>query len=385
VDTDEASGGGTVRVTRLSVVGLRNLAAQEVELSDGLTLLWGPNGAGKTNLLEATCLAVSGRSCRTRNEREAIAFGEGMARVEAEVCRDRNRHRLLWSLSRSGERRRLIDGKASEGDRETLRPALAIFLPDRLALIKGPPAARRAHLDRFSAAMWPSRGEPRRRYGRALAHRNALLGRVRAGTVPCDSLDAWDQELASAGVELASCRREAVAVLAPEFSAAAGELGVTAGAELRYAPRSEAAEPSRLASELRARREADLARGHTTHGPHLDELVISLAGRPARRFGSQGEQRVALLALLFAERRALLEARGAPPLMLMDDVMSELDPERRAMLAQRLSEGGGQALLTATEAGQLGSEWPHAELAVRGGCAGLASARSDPMHAAVAG
>jgi DNA replication and repair protein RecF len=175
-----------------------------------------------------------------------------------------------------------------------------------------------------------------------------------------------------------------VAALAPEFSTAASDLGVGLGAELRYAPRSEATEPSELSAELSARREGDLVRGHTTHGPHLDELVISLDGRPARRFGSQGEQRMALLALLFAERRALLEARGTPPLMLMDDVMSELDPERRAMLARRLAEGGGQALLTATEPGQLGSEWPHVELAVRGGCAGSAPVRGDPMRAAVA-
>ncbi len=388
VTAEGPAGTLALRVSRLGVVGLRNLVAQELELGDGLTLLWGPNGAGKTNLLEAICLALAGHSCRTRNEREAIAFGESMARVEVEVRRDGHPHRLLWSLNRSGERRHLVDGKATAGERETLRPALAIFLPDRLALIKGPPASRRAHLDRFIAALWPSRAEARRRYGRALAHRNALLGRVRAGAAPGDSLDAWEQELASAGVELASCRREAVAALAPEFSTAAGELGIGDGAELRYAPRSEAAEASQLAAELLARREGDLARGHTTHGPHLDELVISLDGRSARRFGSQGEQRMALLALLFAERRALLEARRAPPLMLLDDVMSELDPERRALLARRLAEGGGQALLTATEPSQLGAEWPHAELAVRRGRAGApsppAEPRSDPMRAAVA-
>ncbi len=364
-----------MRLTRLSVVGLRNLAAQEVELGDGLTLLWGPNGTGKTNLLEAICLALTGHSCRTRNQRETIAFDEDMARVEVEVQADGHSHLLLWSMNRSGERRHLVDGNAIAGERETLRPALAIFLPDRLALIKGPPSGRRDHLDRFVAALWPSRAEARRRYGRALAHRNALLGRVRAGTAPGDSLDAWDRELASAGVELASWRGEAVAALAREFGAAAGELGIGAGAELRYAPRSEAEEASQLAAELLARRKSDLARGHTTHGPHLDELAISLRGRSGRRFGSQGEQRMALLALLFAERRALLEARGAPPLMLLDDVMSELDPERRALLARRLAEGGGQALITATEPEQLGAEWPHAELGVRDG-------RADPTHAA---
>jgi DNA replication and repair protein RecF len=184
-----------------------------------------------------------------------------------------------------------------------------------------------------------------------------------------DSLDAWEQELGAAGVELAAHRHAAVAALAPEFSAALAELGRGDDAELRYAPRSEASDAQQLASELSARREADLARGHTTHGPHLDELVIELGGRSARRFASQGEQRLALLALLFAERRALLEARRAPPLMLLDDVMSELDPERRGLLARRLAEGGGQALITATERGQLGMEWPYAALEVSGGLA----------------
>src|SRR6185436_6171971 len=120
------------------------------------------------------------------------------------------------------------------------------------------------------------------------------------------------------------------------------ELGLAGDAELRYLPRSDAGDPSRLAAELLDRRESDLARGHTTHGPHLDEL------------------RTALLALLFAERRALLEARRAPPLMLLDDVMSELDPTRRELLARRLVEGGGQALLTATETAQLPEACPRA-------------------------
>jgi DNA replication and repair protein RecF len=258
---------------------------------------------------------------------------------------------------------------------------LAIFLPDRLALIKGPPAGRRAHLDRVVAALWPSRSEARRRYGRALAHRNALLGRVRARAATPDSLDAWERELAEAGVELAAHRRAAIAALAPEFAAAVAERGLGDAAELRYAPRSEARDAEELAAELLARRETDLARGHTTHGPHLDELAITIDGRSARRFASQGEQRMALLALLFAERRALLEARRSPPLMLLDDVMSELDPDRRALLTRRLVEGGGQALITATERGQLGVECPHAALEVSAGRAGLPGPRAPDRDA----
>jgi DNA replication and repair protein RecF len=355
------------RLCRLSALGFRNLASQELELADGITLLWGANGAGKTNLLEAVCVVLSGRSCRTRNERELIGFAERLCRVEAVVGEGAGAHQLLWSLSRGGERRHLVDTKPATPEGAHLRPALAIFLPDRLALIKGPPGGRREHLDRLVTALWPSRAEARRRYGRALAQRNALLGRVRAGRASADSLDAWDGELAAAGVELARARRDAVATLASEFAAAAEELGLPGVAELDYRARSQTSEPHQLAAELRDRRELDLGRGHTTHGPHLDDLAISLAGRSVRRFGSQGEQRTALLALLFAERRALLEARRAPPLMLLDDVMSELDPDRRSLLAGRLAEGGGQAILTATEPGQLPVACARMELVIRRG------------------
>jgi DNA replication and repair protein RecF len=356
-----------MNVARITVLGFRSLADQELELGEGMTLLWGPNGAGKTNLLEALCVALSGHSCRTRNEREAIAFREPLARVEVEVEGSGETHRFLWSLSRGGERRHLVDAKPAQDEQLNLRPALGIFLPDRLALVKGSPGGRRDHLDRFVAALWPGRSEARRGYGRALAQRNALLGRVRASAAPPASLDAWDRELAETGAELIRARREAVTALGDEFHAAASELGLAGGADLRYQPRSDAREAAQLAAELLERRESDLARGHTTHGPHLDELQISLGDRSLRRFGSQGEQRTGLLALLFAERRALLEARRGPPLMLLDDVMSELDPDRRELLAQRLVEGGGQAVVTATEPAHLPATCPRVELAVRDG------------------
>jgi DNA replication and repair protein RecF len=378
-----------VKVARIAVLGFRNLAEQELELEEGVTLLWGPNGAGKTNLLEALGVALSGRSCRTRNDRDAIAFAESLARVEVEVRARCETHRFLWSLTRGGERRHLAGGKPVGHEQARLRPALGVFLPDRLALVKGPPAGRRDHLDRFIAAMWPGRVEARRAYGRALAQRNALLGRVRAGAASPGLLDAWDRELAEAGAELIRARGDAVVALADEFRAAAKELGLVGGAELRYAPRSDAGDPAQLTAELLERRESDVARGHTTHGPHLDELSTSLGDRSIRRFGSQGEQRTTLLALLFAERRALLEARRTPPLMLLDDVMSELDPDRRELLATRLAEGGGQAVVTATEAAHLPAACRRSELVVREGRASmrprvLAAEATDAVDAPVA-
>ncbi len=359
--------GQSIRVAALQTLGFRNLAAGGLDLGEGITLLWGPNGAGKTNVLESICLALSGRSSRTRNERETIAFGERLTRIEAEVMDGSGKtHSFLWSLERSGERRHLVDGSPATAEHTELRPSMAIFLPDRLALVKGPPTLRRAHLDRLCAALWPARAESRRRYGRALAQRNALLGRIRSGTASVDSLAAWERELATVGLELIASRREAVDLLAPGFTEAAAELCLPGAASLRYLPRSGAADPEELAAELRERRNTDLARGYTSHGPHLDELAVELAGRPLRRYGSQGEQRAAVLALLFAERRALLEAGRNPPLMLLDDVMSELDARRRAQLGGRLAEGG-QAVLTATEPDHLPGGCERAEVALRRG------------------
>jgi DNA replication and repair protein RecF len=365
-------------VTRIRVLGFRNLAEQEQELGPAITLLWGPNGAGKTNLLEALYTGLAGRSCRTRNDRETITFNEAMARVEVEVTGEGEERTFLWSLARDGERRHLIDGTAATGDAARRRPPLAVFLPDRLALVKGPPSGRRGHVDRLAAALWPARVDARRRYGRALAQRNALLGRIRRNLAPLDSLDAWDFELADAGFDLIQARRDAAELLAPEFASAARELGLPGEGSLRYAPRSAANTREELVDELRDRRAGDAERGYSGHGPHLDDLEVSFEGRSLRRYGSQGEQRSALLALLFAERRALLEARRTPPLMLLDDVMSELDPDRRGLLAERLSDGRGQTLITATEQAHLPTGWDRLELAVRAGSAEPGKAPEAP-------
>jgi DNA replication and repair protein RecF len=172
-----------VHVTAVEARPLRSLQDVRVELTGGIVSLIGPNGAGKTNLLEALYFALSGRSFRTADRRELIPFGAPLARAEATV---RNaggaEHRFLASVSHAEGRRHLLDGNSA--DPTTLirhRPPVAVFSPDRLALVKGPPAERRAHLDRYVAARWPSRADLRQRYGQALAQRNALLARLAAG------------------------------------------------------------------------------------------------------------------------------------------------------------------------------------------------------------
>jgi DNA replication and repair protein RecF len=356
-----------MRVASLATLGFRNLERGELALGAGVTLLHGPNGAGKTNLLEALYMALTGRSCRTRADRETIAFGEPLARAQAVVEEEGERREFLCAVDRSEGRRHLVNGSPAPPGATGMRPALAVFMPDRLALVKGPPAARRSHLDGFVAALHPARGEFRRRYARALAQRNALVGRIRAGAAGPDSLDAWDAELAAAGIELIATRSSAVDTLAPLFAAAATELGLGADSGLAYRPRSSAADASELQSELAERRRSDLARGFSGHGPHLDEVAITVAGRPARRYASQGQQRMALLALLFAEREALIDEGRPAPLLLLDDVTSELDPARRELLCTRLVAGAGQALITATEPDHLPASCPRAEVAVRDG------------------
>lgn len=342
-----------MRVTRLNLRDFRNHERLEVELGPGLTVVWGPNGAGKTNLLEALYFGCTGRSCRTSNERELPRRGAGVTRVTVETAEDSSdeeRHLLEVGLEPGAAKQAKVDG--AEVDtlaRSAARPLLSVFLPERLDLVKGPPSGRRAHIDQVVAGLWPSRAETRAEYSRALAQRNALLGRIRAGSAGPDALDAWDAELARHGVALAADRLLACERLAEPFERLADELGLPEPVELRYRPRSRAADPGGLANELAERRAADLERGFTAHGPHRDEVVLRHAGEALRAYGSQGQQRSALLALLFAERELFLAERGRAPLMLLDDVMSELDGTRRERLTE-LVRGSGQTVITTTEA-----------------------------------
>lgn len=336
-------------VTVVEASPSRSLAEARIELGTGVLSLVGPNGVGKTNLLEALYFALTGRSFRTSDRRDLIPFGGSFARAEATI-RDADgieRH-LLASVSRAEGRRHLLDG--SPADSATLarsRPPVAVFSPDRLSLIKGPPAERRAHLDGFIAARWPSRSELRQRFGQTLAQRNALVARLAAGHGAPSQLDTWDATLAESAAALITARTEAIAELNDPFRDAAAELGLEGGGEVEYAPRA-AGSAEEIRVGLGERREADLRLGRTSWGPHLDEVKFSASTRSLRRYGSQGQQRAGLLALIFAERDVLLAARRVVPLLLLDDVMSELDPDRRERLVERLG-GAGQAVITAAD------------------------------------
>lgn len=338
-----------MRVRAVTVRDFRNYERAELALGDHLTVIVGPNGAGKTNLLEALYFGCTARSPRTSNERELIRRGEAATRVTVEhEDAEGDRHVIEVGFAPGDPKRLRVDGAPVTSLAPPVeRPLVSVFLPERLALVKGPPSPRRAHVDQLVAALWPARSQARTVYSQALAQRNALLGRVRSGVVGADALAPWERTLAQHGIELMAARREALELVAPPFAARAAELGLPGGAELRYRPRSPSTEPDGLEAELRERRGADLERGFTAHGPHRDDMRLLHAGDSLRSYGSQGQQRTALLALLLAERDLLASERGRAPLMLLDDVMSELDDERRERLAEQLA-GDGQALLTAT-------------------------------------
>ena len=341
-----------MRVLSVQLRDFRTYARAEAGIGAGLTVVHGPNGAGKSNLLEALYYGCTARSPRTRNDRELIRFGAQAARVSLRLADAADAHELSVGFgtepgSTQPVKRMTADGAPVERllDVET-RPLVSVFLPDRLELVKGPPAVRRAHLDQVVAAIWPLRANTRRQYSRVLAQRNALLGRIRSGRGSDATLASWDRELAATALELRADRAAAVALLAEPFADRAAQLGCSGAIAIEYRPRSRAVDEDEYVAELRERLPADIERGFSGHGPHRDALALVRDGRELRVYGSQGEQRLALLALLLAERAVLAVERHGTPLMLLDDVMSELDGERRELLAHELQTGGQSVIAT---------------------------------------
>ena len=306
----------------------------------------GPNGVGKTNLLEALHVGAQGFSPRTRAEAQLVRFGADAARVAlAGSEREVGVSTRVTIRRGEGKRTELNGAPLASADELRTRVTALAFLPDRLAVVKGGPLVRRSFFDRMLGRVFPARASLAPEYGRAVAQRNEALRRIRAGLSSRAAAEPWTAAVTELGTELDDARAELVGLLAPRFASAAGLLGLT-DARVAYEPRPLTVE------ELDARYERDLARGVTGAGPHLRDVELAAGGRELRSFGSQGEQRAAVLALILAEAALLRERRGAAPLLLLDDVLSELDEERRrALLAAVGAEG--QTVITATSAGAL--------------------------------
>jgi len=294
-------------------------------------------------------VGTQGFSPRTRNDASLIRFGREGARIALHGDRAGSPVELNVVLQVGAAKKASLNGARLQAA-EQLRSEVAtlVFTPDRLVVVKGGPAARRAYFDRALGRGTPTKAALPAEYGAALAQRNASLRGISLGYSSREALRPWTNRVADLGAQLVEARREVIAALEPLFAARADELGL-ADVALRY----EATAPS--VESLEARLDRDLDRGATGAGPHLDDVEILAGTRELRAFGSQGEQRLAVLALLLAEAELVRERRGVPPLLLLDDVLSELDPGRRRILAERLP-AYGQALVTATSRAALPRE-----------------------------
>ena len=320
-------------------------------------------------------MALAGRSCRTRNERETIAFGEPMARVEVELDDAGETSTFLWSLARGGDRRHLRRrGPDGPGARATAARRSPCSSPTASAWSRGRPADRRAHLDGLLAALWPARAEARRAlWPGARPAKRAARPHPRRRIATEDSLEAWDLELAAAGHRAhGGAAATPSNCWLPSSRARPRSSGLPGEGSLRYRPRSDASDPRRAGRPSSpSGGSADVARGYYAARPPPGRARDRRStGDRSRRYGSQGEQRAALLSLLFAERRALLEARrnaAADPARRRDE--RARSGSQGAAVGRGSPRAAGQALITATEAAHLPATAERTEIAMRSGAA----------------
>jgi DNA replication and repair protein RecF len=328
---------------RLRLTNVRNHREFEVAFSRPLTVLTGGNGAGKTSVLEAAHLLLTGASPRSSSPREVISSGQGYLRVEGRLRRpggEAVEAALAYDLE--GERRATRDG-APLADLSVWEEELPVraFLPDHLQLVKGTPNRRRAYIDLLGQRAHPGYRRVLSSYEDALRQRNFLLRQGNTG----EQHDPWEGILAREGLELVRRRADVLAEIAPFFSTSYGLLAPGEAASLTYRTNVAELDSQAWRRSLTAERRSDRQRTFTRLGPHRDDLRFLLQGRDLRELGSQGEQRTVLLALLLSEREWSQAAGGHSPLLLLDDVMSELDYSRRRRLFSVL-RAGGQALIT---------------------------------------
>jgi DNA replication and repair protein RecF len=316
---------------------------------EGLTVVVGENGQGKTNLLEALAWLATLSSFRGVPNEALVRQGANNAYVRAELDRDGRTMLLEAEIPQRGAPRILVNGNALKRSADLLGALrVSVFSPDDLALIKAGPAHRRQLLDDALVALSARHAETIANVERVLKQRGALLRSAGGKATPdvISTLDVWDAKLAEHGSALVEARRDLVARLEPRVAKAYSAVAAGAAAiGLRYVTSWN----DDLHTALAAARTDDLRRGVTTIGPHRDELELHIGALPARTHASQGEQRSLALALRLAVPDAVSEATGTPPILLLDDVFSELDPHRSAALLAALPSG--QAILTT--AGQL--------------------------------
>jgi DNA replication and repair protein RecF len=350
-------------VRRLSVRDFRSYAEVELELSPGVTVISGRNGTGKTNLLEAIGYLATLRSFRGTPNEALTRLGADRAVVRGELIVDTRTVLIETEIVASGRARTLVNKQALKRSRDLAEVVrISVFSPEDLTLVKGGPAERRNWLDDALSAQHPRFGALLDDVERVLKQRNALLkqvatvGRGRLDEGAALTLDVWDTKLAEVGSALTSARLSLLNSLRPvlnqayaDIAEAPMEIRATYGSSWLAQDGSEHSEvtPSQLQEALLAVRHDELRRGTSLAGPHRDDVVLSLVAdslvRPSRTHASQGEQRTLALSMRLAVHRHLTSLLGVAPLLLLDDVFSELDPQRSAALVTHLP--AGQAVL----------------------------------------
>ena len=350
-----------MRAERLVLRGFRNYGEAEVDFSDGINVISGQNAQGKTNLLEAVYLLAGGRSFRTRFDRELIGFSRDAAEVEARVYAGGREQHLRIDLRR-GQAKQIWRNRVKTSAAELTETVKAVlFCPEDLNIIREGPAARRKLLDLAISQLRPGYAGMLSDYRRVYENKTRLLRDHQNDPAMMDTLDTFSDALARLSAKLiryrASFARRLAAAAAPihrEFTPGTAET-----LELRYTTVSTvtdctASEQKLYAQILEHQRrhlQAELASGSCLTGAHKDDLEISINGAPAKTYASQGQTRTAALSLKLAERDIFLEETGEYPILLLDDVLSELDARRQEFVLNRI--GGGQTLITCCEDEQI--------------------------------
>jgi DNA replication and repair protein RecF len=361
-----------IRLHRLELLNFRNIAGLSLALTEPRLLVIGRNGEGKSNLLEAVELLTSLRSHRCSSDGDLIRHGESGSRLWAAGDEGDT-----WELRlrRGGGRQAVRNGKTLERQLDLIGALRCVgFSALDLDLVRGEPAQRRQWLDRVVLQLEPPYAALLSRYGRLLRQRGQLLRRGLAATARDDLLDAFDQQMALIGTRLHRRRHRALRRLEPLAARWQGRLGggrepltlaYRSGTELDPAQaEDEEAWRSALAEQLQRQRGEEQRLGSCQVGPQRDEIALLLAERPARRYGSAGQQRTLVLALKLAELELVEKVVGHPPLLLLDDVLAELDPGRQQLLLEAVGEGH-QCLVSATHLEAFSGGWRSAAQLVR--------------------
>ena len=336
-------------VRTITAEAFRNLSLTNVPLSNGINILYGDNAQGKTNILEAVYFCAVGRSLRADNNRDLICFDRDEAHVTVEVEKDNYPFTIDAHIKLNGNKavkNLSIDRTTVKNTRELFgRLMVVLFSPEDLQLIKSGPAERRRFMDMEICQLSPVYYSDLRDYHRALRQRNQLLKQLRRDHAQMDSLPIWDQQLNVSGCRIMRTRSAFVS----KINDIAGEihLHITGGTEkltLTYQPNI--TDPDKYVSILQKSHERDVLSGTTSMGIHKDDMLFTINGIPARNFGSQGQQRTAALSAKLAEIEIMRSGAKSVPVLLLDDVLSELDGSRQRFLLTQIMDL--QTILTCT-------------------------------------